>query len=146
MTITLLLICYVITQNPEYTTFLFETDFSTKSRASESEYAKLYYVIIFISETLKDHLQYSNPTFSPTFSPYWHSKVKNNFQTCSIFSAILILFMHPRIPTVKLKIPRKAFLKSESWTSVTFKLQFLTLAIYHGSVLAKSQQLPLVDS
>ena len=60
-----------------------------------------------------------------------------------------------RIPTVKLKIPGKAFLKSETRTSVTFKLQFLTLAInrdsgwskhflyfsqfFHGSVLAKSQ-------
>ena len=29
-----------------------------------------------------------------------------------------------RIPTVKLKIPGKAFLKSESRTSVTFKLVF----------------------
>ena len=28
----------------------------------------------------------------------------------------------PRIPTVKLKIPGKAFLKSETRTSVTFKL------------------------
>ena len=36
------------------------------------------------------------------------------------------------IPTVKLKIPGKAFLKSES----TF---------FHGSALAKSQPLPLVD-
>ena len=27
-----------------------------------------------------------------------------------------------RIPTVKLEIPGKAFLKTESWTSVTFKL------------------------
>ena len=35
-----------------------------------------------------------------------------------------------RIPTVKLKIPGKEFLKSESRTSVTFKLYFLTLAIY----------------
>ena len=34
------------------------------------------------------------------------------------------------IPTVKLKIPGKAFLKSGSRTSVTFKLQFLTLATY----------------
>ena len=31
-----------------------------------------------------------------------------------------------RIPTVKLKIPGKAFLKSESRTSVTFTLQFVT--------------------
>ena len=36
-------------------------------------------------------------------------------------------FIGCRIPTVKLKIPGKAFLKSESRTSVTFKLQFLTL-------------------
>ena len=36
-----------------------------------------------------------------------------------------------RIPTMKLKIPGKAFLKSESQTSVTFKLQFLTLATNH---------------
>ena len=34
--------------------------------------------------------------------------------------------VHSRIPTVKLKILRKAFLKSESRTSVTFKLYFLT--------------------
>ena len=59
-----------------------------------------------------------------------------------------------RIPTVKLKIPVKAFLKSESRIFVTFKLQFLTLAIYqwqflyfsqffHGCGLAKSQPLTL---
>ena len=36
----------------------------------------------------------------------------------------------PRIPTVKLKIPGRAFLKSGCRTSVTFKLLFLTLAIY----------------
>ena len=35
-----------------------------------------------------------------------------------------------RIPTVKLNIPEKAFFKSETLTSVTFKLLFLTLAIY----------------
>ena len=35
-----------------------------------------------------------------------------------------------RIPVVKLKIPGKAFLKSGSRSSVTFKLKFLTLAIY----------------
>ena len=43
-----------------------------------------------------------------------------------------------RIPTVKLKIPGKAFLKSESRTSV--------FTFFRGSVLAKSQPLPLVDS
>ena len=45
-----------------------------------------------------------------------------------------------RIPTVKLKILGKAFLKSESRTSVTFKLKFLTLAIYrwHRLGLSKS--------
>ena len=37
-----------------------------------------------------------------------------------------------RIPTVKLKIPGKAFLKSESRTSVTFK--FLTLAIHQWQI------------
>ena len=74
-----------------------------------------------------------------------------------------------RIPTVKLKNSGKAGYR----TSVSFKLQFLTLAInqwqwlglsksgtmekyekrflyfshfFHGSVLAKSQPLPLVDS
>ena len=47
-----------------------------------------------------------------------------------------------RIPTVKLKIPGKAFLKSESRrvSGQSFS-QF-----FHGSVLAKSQQLPLIDS
>ena len=35
-----------------------------------------------------------------------------------------------RIPTVKLEIPGKAFLKSETRISVTFELQFFTLAIY----------------
>ena len=45
-----------------------------------------------------------------------------------------------RIPTVKLKIPGKLFLKSESRTSVTFKFYFLTLAIYQW------QRLGLVDS
>ena len=35
-----------------------------------------------------------------------------------------------RIPKLKLKIPGKVFFKSESRTSVTFKLQFLTLYIY----------------
>ena len=58
-----------------------------------------------------------------------------------------------RIPTVKLKIPGKAFLKSETRTSVTFKLQFLTLAkkrcfsqFFHGSGLDKSKLLLLVES
>ena len=36
------------------------------------------------------------------------------------------------ILTQDLKIPGKLFLKSESRTSVTFKLQFLILAIYQG--------------
>ena len=48
---------------------------------------------------------------------------------------------HPRlrIPTVKLTIPGKAFFKSESWTSVTFKLSFLTLAIYQWQRLGISK-------
>ena len=41
-----------------------------------------------------------------------------------------------RIPTVKLKIPGKAFLKSESQTSVTF---ILTLAIYQWERLGLSK-------
>ena len=44
-----------------------------------------------------------------------------------------------RIPTVKLKIPGNAFLKSESRASVTFKLQFLTLAIYQWQRLGLSK-------
>ena len=52
-----------------------------------------------------------------------------------------------RIPTVKLKIPGKAFLISETRTSVTFKLTlFIFFTFYHDSGLAKSQPLPLVDS
>ena len=48
-----------------------------------------------------------------------------------------------RIATVKLKIPEKAFLKSESrtWKNFLYFSQF-----FHGSILAKSQPLPLVDS
>ena len=38
-----------------------------------------------------------------------------------------------------LKIPGKAFLKSESRTSVTFKLLFLTLAIYQWQRLGLSK-------
>ena len=44
---------------------------------------------------------------------------------------------------VKLKIPGKAFLKSEYRTSVTFKLKLLFLYFshfFHGSVLAKSMK------
>ena len=41
-----------------------------------------------------------------------------------------VLWIRLRIPTVKLKIRGKAFFKSKSRTSVTFKLQFLTFAIY----------------
>ena len=52
------------------------------------------------------------------------------------FSAPLQVMLLIRIPTVKLKIPGKAFLKSESRTSVTFKLKFLTLAIYRWQRLA----------
>ena len=44
-----------------------------------------------------------------------------------------------RIPTVKLKIPEKAILKSESQISVTFKLLFLTLAIYQWQRLGLSK-------
>ena len=43
-----------------------------------------------------------------------------------------------RIPALKLKIPGKAFLKSESRTSVTFKLQFLTYnikSVFHSYFL-----------
>ena len=39
-------------------------------------------------------------------------------------------YIYSRIPTVKLKNPGKSFLKSESRTSVTFKLKFLALAVY----------------
>ena len=42
-----------------------------------------------------------------------------------------------RIQTVKLKIPGKAFLKSESRISVTFK--FLTIAIYQWQLLELSK-------
>ena len=42
------------------------------------------------------------------------------FSIVSVFEAEL--WEVPRIPTVKVKIPGKAFLKSESRTSVTFKL------------------------
>ena len=48
--------------------------------------------------------------------------------------------MYPkiRIPTVKLKIPGKAFLISETRTSVTFKLTlFIFFTFYHDSGLAK---------
>ena len=38
------------------------------------------------------------------------------------FNILIWLTLYIRIPTVKLKIPGKAFLKSESRTSVTFKL------------------------
>ena len=58
-----------------------------------------------------------------------------------------------RIPTVKLKILGKAFLKSESRISVTIKIKICYNKcdkrfshFFHGSVLAKSQPLPLVDS
>ena len=47
--------------------------------------------------------------------------------------------IYGRIPTVKLKIPGKAFLKSESRTSVTFKLLFLTLANYQWQRLGLSK-------
>ena len=54
------------------------------------------------------------------------------------------LHIHPlfsdRIPTVKLKIRGKTFLKSESRTLLIF------FTFFHGSGLAKSQPLPLVDS
>ena len=40
--------------------------------------------------------------------------------------------IHGRIPTVKLKIPGKAFLKSEFRTSVTFKNTFY---IFHNFVM-----------
>ena len=36
---------------------------------------------------------------------------------------------HTKIPTVQLEIPGKAFLKSETRTSVTFQLYFLTLPV-----------------
>ena len=51
-----------------------------------------------------------------------------------------------RIPTVKLKIPGKAFLKSELYYIIYIKTLFIFFTIFHGSVLAKSQPLPLVDS
>ena len=47
--------------------------------------------------------------------------ILNNFESSST-DRELISIGKTRIPTVKLKIPGKAFLKSESRTSVTFKL------------------------
>ena len=47
--------------------------------------------------------------------------------------------LQKKIPKVKLKIPEKAFLKSESRISVTFKLQFWTLAIYQWQRLGLSK-------
>ena len=43
-----------------------------------------------------------------------------------------------RIPAVKSKIPGKSFLKSESRTSVTFKLKFFTLDIYQWQLFGLS--------
>ena len=60
--------------------------------------------------------------------------VKTEYLSAQVRSFDKIHFYEvPRIPTVKLENPGKAFLKSESRASVT-------------SVLAKSQPLPLVDS
>ena len=49
---------------------------------------------------------------------------------------IIFTDIHGRIPTVKLKIPGKAFLKSESRASVTLELYFSHF--FRGSVFAKS--------
>ena len=46
----------------------------------------------------------------------------SDFSSLDEYKQLLLEFMKDRIPTVKLKIPGKAFLKSESRTSVTFKL------------------------
>jgi len=48
-------------------------------------------------------------------------------------------FVSARIPTVKLRIPGKAFLKSETRNSVRFKLEFLILAIYQWKLLGLSK-------
>ena len=62
----------------------------------------------------------SPPQFAVTLFVYealqrfWNG-LQNNFLK-------IFLFFRNRIPTVKLKIPGKAFLKSESLTSVTLKL------------------------
>ena len=49
------------------------------------------------------------------------------------------IYLQNRIPTVKLKIPGKLFFKVGFRTSVTFKLQFLTLAIYQWQQLGLSK-------
>ena len=53
---------------------------------------------------------------------------------------VINLIINSRIPTVKLKIPGKAFLKSGSRTTGFF------FTFFHGCRLTKSQPLPLVDS
>ena len=64
-------------------------------------------------------------------------------------------FVHIRIPTVKLKIPGKSIFEIRNQNFcyiqvIVFDLSYLHLLyfsqFFHGSGLAKSQQLPLVDS
>ena len=53
---------------------------------------------------------------------------------------IYLLYMHGRIPTVKLKIPGKSGIQKFTFS------QFKFFTFFHGCGLAKSQSLPLVDS
>ena len=68
----------------------------------------------------------------------WDSKLLKKFDF-PLWHVSWRLVPQFRIPTAKLKIPGNAFLKSESRTSVTFKLQFLTLSIYHWQLLGLSK-------
>ena len=81
----------------------------------------------------KWHLGQSEPNFHPlnrgfdTFYGFMGAEMQYKKHTMGIFLnsvryQTLTLNESFRIPTVKLKIPGKAFLKSESRTSVTFKL------------------------
>ena len=65
------------------------------------------------------------------FRPFSRQRLQDNFQDLQKNQV--------RIPTVKLKIPGKRFFKVESRTSVTFKLQFLTLDIYQWRRLGLSK-------
>ena len=57
----------------------------------------------------------------------WSLHQQENLVQSKFLSQPIFPMIH-RIPTVKLKIPGKVFLKSESRISVTFEIQFLTLA------------------
>ena len=97
--------------------YLFETGMTLEHFLSECEKDR----ILFFNREINNLKQLSYEVDENLLISD-HRPVFGDFNLNVSFFSCLLPKTCGRIPTVKLKIPGKAFLKSESRTSVTFKL------------------------